>query len=341
MAALMPAPWPRVDPASERLLAIDPRSQRFVDARVRHLPALLGAGDLVVVNDAATLPASLRALGGALELRLLGRLDDDAHWRAVLFGAGDFRTRTEDRPLPPVLQPGDVLDFGALQARVSTVDAEQPRLISVEFGQRGAEFWAGLYRSGRPVQYAHIERPLELWHVQSHFASRPWALEMASAGRPLSFALLVALRQRGVNVAALTHAAGLSSLGAPELDRRLPLLERYAIPEETAELVETTHTAGGRVLAVGTTVVRALESSALRDGRVHAGEGEASLVIGPGFVPRATDGLLTGLHEAGTSHFALLEGFAPRGLLERGLTHAASAGYLQHEFGDSCLILAA
>ncbi len=339
MGKLMAAPWPRAESSDERLLIVDPRSGRLTDSRLRHLPALLGAGDLLVVNDAATLPASLRALDGALELRLLGRLGRDERWQAVLFGEGDFRTRTEERPLPPAVHTGQILDFGALRARISEVDAEQPRVIMVEFEQRGADFWSGLYQSGRPVQYAHVERPLELWHVQSHFASRPWALEMPSAGRPLTFGLLRSLRQRGVSLASLTHAAGLSSLGTAELDRRLPLPERYAIPAETAGLVKATRAAGGRVLAVGTTVVRALESSVQAYGEVRAVESEASLVIGPGFVPRAVDGLLTGLHEAGTSHFALLEAFAPRALLERALLHAADANYLQHEFGDSCLVL--
>ena len=145
---------------------------------------------------------------------------------------------------------------------------------------------------------------------------------------------------QGVRVAALTHAAGISSTGSAELDARLPAPERYYIPDDTVTAVEETKERGARVVAVGTTVTRALESSRLTQGRLTPGEGEATLVIGPGFRPALVDGLLTGMHARGTSHFALLEAFAPRELLERALEHAEGVGYLEHEFGDSCLLLA-
>jgi S-adenosylmethionine:tRNA ribosyltransferase-isomerase len=342
VARLKPASWPRGAPLDERLLLVDAAhaGKPLRDARLRDLPSELGPGDLLVVNDAATLPASFTGEDGELELRLLSRLDNDQGWQAVLFGRGDFHTRTEERPLPRAVQAGERLAFGELHARVTRIDARSPRLIDVEFEERGAAFWRALYGAGRVVQYAHVPESLALWHVQSHFAARPWALEMPSAGRPLTFALLQALAARGVALASLTHAAGLSSLGSAELDALLPLPERYSIPEETARLVAATRAAGGRVIAVGTTVVRALESSAARHGSVLAGEDRAELVIAPGFEPRVTGGLLTGLHERGTSHFALLQAFAPRALLERALDHAAAAGYLQHEFGDSWLVLA-
>jgi S-adenosylmethionine:tRNA ribosyltransferase-isomerase len=162
---------------------------------------------------------------------------------------------------------------------------------------------------------------------------------MPSAGRVLRVPLLRALRKQGVAIATVTHAAGLSSTGDPALDAALPLPELSLIPEAAVAAVETAVKRGGRVVAVGTTVVRALEG-AVREGRLHPGANRTDLRIGPGYRPRVVSGLLTGLHEPGESHFELLQAFAPRVLLESALVHAREAGYLGHEFGDSSLILA-
>ncbi len=126
--------------------------------------------------------------------------------------------------------------------------------------------WRAIYAEGRPVQYAYVDAPLALWHVQSSFASRPWAVEPPSAGRPLTFAVLDRLRRQGVSVAVVTHAAGLSSTGDPALDAILPLDERYDLPEPTLRAIDETRRAQGRVVAVGTTVVRALEGCAAAHG---------------------------------------------------------------------------
>jgi S-adenosylmethionine:tRNA ribosyltransferase-isomerase len=334
---LAAATAPRVR-ASERLLAVDPKLSTVRDLHVRDLPNLLRPGDALVVNDAATLPASLRLTSHDAELRLAAHEPDGA-FRAVLLGAGSWRLPTEARGVAPQMRPGEAFASGELSGRVLAVDPDDPELVTLRFDQTGAAFERALYARGRVVQYAYLARELELWDVQSGFAARPWAFEPPSAGLPLSFELLFALRRSGVELAALSHAAGLSSTGSASLDRRLPLPERYEIPEATRALVERTRARAGRVVAVGTTVVRALESSALEHGSLTAGAGEARLVIGPGFRPRVVDGLLTGMHEPTTSHFALLSAFAPRELLERALTTAARAGYLQHEFGDVCLIL--
>ncbi len=199
--------------------------------------------------------------------------------------------------------------------------------------------WTWLYEHGQPIQYTHLDHPLALAEVQTRYASRPWAAEMPSAGRPLTAGLLLALRRRGVTLATLTHAAGLSALGAPELDALLPLPERDEIPARTVERIATARARGARVIAVGTTVVRALEGATRRGGgRLEAGVGVTELVIGPEFRPRCVDGLLTGVHVPGESHFELLTAFVPRARLDAALTHAEAAGYLNHEFGDTCLI---
>jgi S-adenosylmethionine:tRNA ribosyltransferase-isomerase len=340
------AALPRPSPLDERLLCIDPRAGTLRDAHVRDLPAMLRAGDLLVVNDGATLPASLRGRtddGRPVEARLAGVLEGEDRFRAVLFGAGDYATRTEDRAPPPPLAPGDCLTFGpGLTAVIDRVSAVSPRLVDLAFGARGARLWAALYAHGRPVQYAYVAAPLELWHTQTHYASRPWCAEMPSAGRPLTWDLILDTVRRGVEVAAITHAAGLSSTGDPALDAALPLPERFDIPEETARSITAARARGGRVVAVGTTVVRALEgSAALHGGTIAPGEGVTDLILDGSFGPRVVDGLLTGMHEPTASHFHLLEAFAPPDLLRRAHAHAEAAGYLAHEFGDSALVLAA
>jgi S-adenosylmethionine:tRNA ribosyltransferase-isomerase len=269
---------------------------------------------------------------------------DEGEWPAILFGAGSWREKTEDRPPPPRLGVGETIQIEApgpghgLRAEVVSVSAVSPRLVGLRFDRAGSELWSALYRVGRPVQYSYLRASLPFWHAQTAFAGRPLAAEMPSAGRPLRVSQLRRLRARGIAVAAVTHAAGLSSTGDPVLDAALPLPELSLVPEDAVAAVETARAAGGRVVAVGTTVVRALEG-AWRDGALRAGGSLTDLRVGPAHAPRIASGLLTGLHAPGESHFELLQAFAPRALLEQAVAHAAAEGYSGHEFGDSCLIL--
>jgi S-adenosylmethionine:tRNA ribosyltransferase-isomerase len=339
---MTPATWPRDDALRDRLLHVDRSAGSLRDASIADLPRLLRPGDLLVVNDAATFPASLqgRAPGDApVEARLLAELPDGA-FRAVLFGPGDWRTPTERRAPPPALHEGERLSFGELSAAVERVSPVSPRLVELRFDQPRDRLWPLLYRLGRPVQYSYARAPLEAWHVQVPYASQPWAAEMPSAGRPLRWELLLGLRQRGVAIASVTHASGLSSTGDPALDAALPLPERFVVPAAAADAVERAHEGGGRVVAVGTTVVRALEGAALQHGgRLVGSAGETDLIVGPGYRPAVVDGLLTGVHEKAASHYALLHAFAPAGLLARVHAHSERNEYLTHEFGDSWLLL--
>lgn len=335
---MSPASWPRDEPLNERLLVVDRGRARWDDARVGELARYLRAGDVLVVNDAATLPASLHATvrGSRIEVRLLAQETADARrWTAVLFGEGDWRTRTEDRPAPPRLQKGERLVFGAeLAAQILAVDDASPRLVKIAFDRAGEALWSAIYLLGKPVQYAHIAAPLELWHTQTRYAGRPVAVELPSAGRPLTLDLLRSLERAGIPVATLSHAAGLSSTGDPRIDSLLPLPERYAIPQATVDAIEK----ADRVVAVGTTVVRALEGCVALHGALVAGEGVTDLRIDESFRPRVVDALFTGLHDPTASHFRLLSAFAPASLLEAAYAHATRSGYLNHEFGDSSLI---
>ena len=332
-------------PADARLLALDARGE------LQHLPRhrfveLLRPGDLVIANDAATLPASLRGThlrsGQAIEVRLAGRRSlavDDVHdFSAIVFGEGDHRTRTEDRPAPPALREGDLLALGTLYATVTGL-LGHPRLIGLHFHGTADGIWAGLARHGKPVQYAHMEQPLKLWDVWTSIAGAPVAFEPPSAGFALDWQGLRALRGRGARFATLTHAAGLSSTGDPALDARLPFDEPYFVPAATAAAIAQARAGGGRVVAIGTTVVRALEHAASQHaGRVPPGQGLATPKIGPTTRLQVVDVLLSGTHEPGTSHYELLRAFTDDAALLRADAALEQEQYRTHEFGDSVWI---
>jgi len=335
---------PTQRPRDARLLVVDARGG------LRHAPraalaAFLQPGDVLVANDAATLPASLGGVhagsGEAIEVRLAGRRslapEDVREFTAVVFGAGDHHTRTEDRAPPPALHAGDVLRLGPLRATVLSL-LDHPRLISLRFEGEVDDIWAGIARHGKPIQYAHVSEPLALWDVWTRVAALPVAFEPPSAGFVLDWRLLSSLKARGVVFATLTHAAGISSTGDEVLDRRLPLDEAYHLPVATVRAVEGAQRRGGRVIALGTTVARALEHAASRPGGLRAGEGLADQRLGPQTRLRVVDGIVSGTHEPGTSHFELLRAFTGDDVLHRATAELEREGYLTHEFGDSVLI---
>ena len=341
---MIPADTPRQRPPGARLLVVGSGGELRHAARTE-LGRLLDPGDLLVANDAATIPASLTGIharsGRPVEVRLASRptldRDDVRRFTAVVFGEGDHRLRTEDRPAPPPLQPGDLLLLGPLRARVRSV-VDHPRLVTMSFGGTPAAVWHGIARHGRPIQYRHVPEPLRMWDVWTRIAGLPAAFEPPSAGFLIDWALLGELRRRGVGFATLTHAAGLSSTGDPELDRRLPLDEAYRIPEATVLAIDAARARGSRVIALGTTVTRALEHAATRPGGLKAGDGLATQRLGPGTRRRVVDAIVSGAHEPGESHYDLLHAFADASVLERMSRALDAAGYRSHEYGDSVLV---
>jgi S-adenosylmethionine:tRNA ribosyltransferase-isomerase len=331
-------------PPWAKLLVVDAHGQIHHVLRSR-LVDFLRPGDLVIANDAATLPASLRGehvpSGGAIEVRLAARRSlapDDVHdFSAIVFGAGDYLTRTEDRPPPPALVPGDGLALGPLRATVRRL-LGHPRLVSLRFDGTPDVIWAGLARHGRPIQYAHVPSPLALWDVWTPIAGPPVAFEPPSASFVVNWRALATMQARGIAFATITHAAGISSTGDAELDRRLPFDEPYRIPTATAVAIRRTRAAGGRIIAVGTTVVRALEHAARAAGHVRAGEGLATQRIGAATRLGVVDAILSGTHDPGTSHFELLRAFTDDVTLSRVNHELVARAYRTHEFGDSVLI---
>jgi S-adenosylmethionine:tRNA ribosyltransferase-isomerase len=341
------------------VIAADKPVQRSTESKLLHVDAagrirsvprtslieLLQPGDVVIANDAATLPASLKGVhlhtGKEVEVRLAARAslapDDVLRFHAIVFGPGDHRTRTEDRALPPPLAPGQRLRLGSLTAVIEAL-LGHPRLIALRFENSSAEIWAGLARDARPIQYAHLPQALELWDVWTPIAAQPVAYEPPSAGFALDWQLLAAFAAKGIVLATITHAAGISSTGDPQLDRLLPFDEPYRIPAATEQALRRACREDRRAVAIGTTVVRALEHSAAQFGAVVAGDNVADQRIGAHTQLRVVDAILSGTHEPGTSHYDLLHAFAGERVLRRADRALDAGGFRTHEFGDSVLI---
>jgi S-adenosylmethionine:tRNA ribosyltransferase-isomerase len=288
----------------------------------------LRPGDLLVVNNSATVPAALPARLGdvACELRLSTPLSD-GRWLVEL------RTASLDPLAPPPRRARVDLPAGGSAELVAPYGGSQ-RLSIAEL-RLPSPLDSYLSRHGRPIRYPHTERERPIEDYQTVFALEPGSAEMPSAARPFTAQLVAELAARAVLFAPITLHTGVSSLELGEA----PYPERYRVPPLTAWLVNGVRSQGGRVIAVGTTVVRALETVADADGAVSAGEGYTELVVTPERGLRAVDGLLTGWHEPESSHLQLLEAAAGRELLDRTYRVARGHGYVWHEFGDSHLIL--
>jgi S-adenosylmethionine:tRNA ribosyltransferase-isomerase len=292
----------------------------LVHAAFRDLAAFLEPGDLLVVNTSATLPEALPA--GELELRLSTQVAADRWLVELRTSAGErFHGGRE----------GEVVGLPAGRGAELLARHAGGRLwlARVEIDE------AYLRRHGHPVRYGYVPRAWPLEAYQTVFALEPGSAEMPSAGRPFTAELVTELVARGVLVAPVTLHTGVSS---PERGEP-PYPERYRVPASTARLVNAVHGWSGRVIAVGTTVVRALETATAPDGTVAGRKGWTNLVVTPERGLRAVDGLLTGWHEPESSHLQLLEAVAGGPLLERSYRAAVAHGYLWHEFGDVHLIL--
>jgi S-adenosylmethionine:tRNA ribosyltransferase-isomerase len=320
------APPERCD--AVRMLVAYRDSAELVHARFPELPQFLREGDLVVVNTSATLPASVtgrRANGETVEVHLSTPVPGERHWVVEL--------RRGSAPLR-VYQPETVELPGEARVRLRAPYLAGPRLwiARLELPEPLLDYLAA---HGRPIRYRYVPDEHPLAEYQTIFAAEPGSAEMPSAGRPFTHELVTELAARGVLLAPVTLHTGVSS---PE-SHEPPYPERFHVPAATARLVNAVRGWGGRVVAVGTTVVRALETAAREDGTLERAEGWTQLVITPERGLRAVDGLLTGWHEPGASHLQLLDAVAGRELVADSYRTALEQGYLWHEFGDVHLIL--
>jgi S-adenosylmethionine:tRNA ribosyltransferase-isomerase len=315
-----------------RLLVATRHDGRIEHTRFGELPRILEPGDLVVVNNSATLPAALpatRADGSMLELHLSTPApdrEDDRWWIVEL--------RRGARPFGG-LATGERLTLpGRGSVEIAAPFARGRRLWLAKLEVPGP-LLPYLTMHGRPIRYSYVPRPWPLDAYQNVFALEPGSAEMPSAGRPFSAEVIARLVGSGIVIAPVTLHAGVSSSERGER----PYAERYRVPVETARIVNAVRSWGGRVIAVGTTVVRALETVGRRDGTVAPGSGWTELVVTPERGLRVVDGLVSGWHEPTASHIDLLRAAAGGDLLDRSYRAAIAEGYLWHEFGDAHLVL--
>ena len=302
-------------------------------ATAADLASFLDAGDLVVVNTSATIPAAVDAAtpdGEYVVVHLSTELPTGL-WLVELRRPVDgAATLPHDRDVTGLRLglPGraSVTPWGRMpgSSRLWVAALELPEPV-VEY----------LSHWGRPIRYHYVPATWPIDAYRNAYADEPGSAEMPSAGRPVTADVITSLATRGVAVSPLVLHTGVASLEGHER----PYPERYAVPVATARRVNETHRAGGRVVAIGTTVVRALESVTDADGTTHPGQGWTELVITPESGIRAVDGLLTGWHEPEASHLEMLEAVAGRETLEVAYDEALRHGYHWHEFGDSHLLL--
>lgn len=343
MSAL-PVPHTRFDLPDELNAAEPPEARGTARDQVRLLVATgngithtrfadladhLRPGDLVVVNTSGTLPAAVDAQWSGRPVVV--------HFSTDL-GDGDWvvELRTAPAAAKPVLDAaaGDRLRF-ASGAGLYLRAPYKPGQTRLWRARCDVPVAALLAEHGRPIAYSYVGERWPLAAYQTVFATDPGSAEMPSAARPFSHELVTRLVTSGVLVAPITLHTGVSSLESHEP----PTDERYVVPPVTADLVGWVRARGGRVVAVGTTVVRALESVARPDGTLRAGSGWTELVLGPDRPAYVVDGLITGMHAPDASHLLLLEAVAGPDLVQRAYDAALDHHYLWHEFGDLTLLL--
>jgi S-adenosylmethionine:tRNA ribosyltransferase-isomerase len=306
-----------------RLLVSYVRDDRFVHARFADLPDFLRPGDLLVANDSATLPAALtarRADGRDIALHLSTALDERL-WIV--------------EPRQTEVVTGEILALpggGAATVLAPYAGSRRLWIARLDLTTPVVDY---LRCWGRPITYSYVKGrwPIEMYLTV--YAREPGSAEMPSAGRAFTHEVLGRLSAKAVGFATITLHTGVSSLEGHET----PYPERYVVSAETADAVDRVRAAGGRVVAVGTTAVRALESAATEGGHVLPSRGWTDLVVTPERGTRVVDGLLTGFHEPRASHLAVLEAIAGPRHVATAYRAALAGGYLWHEFGDLHLIL--
>ncbi|BBX98696.1 S-adenosylmethionine:tRNA ribosyltransferase-isomerase [Mycobacterium lacus] len=309
-------------------------------ARFADLGDYVRPGDLLVVNNSATLPAAVdgRRAGQPIAVHF-STARAEKHWVVELRPGGSGVAATG---YLPDVRVGERIDLPGGAAMVVTSSYPEPGidggrlwLARVDLDGREGDVASYLARHGRPIRYSYVPRQWPLAYYQTAFARIPGSAEMPSAARPFSAELVCALVADGIAIAPITLHAGVSSAESGEP----PAPEPFHVPPAAARMVNLTRATGGRVIAVGTTVTRALESAVNADGVVRPAVGWTDLVLGPGRPCRVVDGLITGWHDAGASHLLLLEAVAGPDLVALAYREAVEHGYLWHEFGDSALLL--
>jgi len=323
--ATEPPEWRGIARDAVRMLVTDRATRSHSHKHFCDLPSLLRSGDLLVVNDSATLPAALvchpersRSVGNSIPLHISTKIDERL-WMV--------------EPRGPVTSGEKLtLSGGGTATMLSPIDPWRPRVWYATF-EMGEPMYAYLAKHGAPIRYAYLTRTFPLQTYQTIFARTEGSSEMPSAARPFTERVVAGLCDNGIAIATITLHCGVASFEHPER----PGSERFIVPAETAARVNAARREGRRVVAVGTTVVRALESAASEDG-IIASQGWTDLFINETHQLKSIDALISGFHEATATHLAMLRAFADAPLLDEAYAEAADRSYYYHEFGDIHLI---
>jgi S-adenosylmethionine:tRNA ribosyltransferase-isomerase len=322
-----------------KLLVIKRSNGEIAHSKFQDLRKFLNKEDLLVFNSSRTLPASLlgRELksGKEIEVRLAEHLADDSYLVLLL-----------DKEKKPLHYDGKSIwgiwiDFGGqLSCNVLSRDTQNPILWRARFSKSGSELTSLIYELGKPIRYEHVPHSWNIDYYQNIYADKPGSSEMPSAGRAFTWKMIFDLRNSGIETANILLHTGLSSYMDENFDAKHPVSEEeFSINSDAARKINEARIRGNRIVAIGTTVVRALESASRDDGTVRPSHSYTRLHISEQYKLKSVNGLLTGLHESHSSHLDLLRAFLPNKLMTIAYNQAIEKGYLWHEFGDLNLII--
>ncbi|MCC5803415.1 S-adenosylmethionine:tRNA ribosyltransferase-isomerase [Rossellomorea vietnamensis] len=309
-----------------KLMVLDREYAKCEHTVFKNLPDFLHEGDVLVFNNSRTLPASLKGKQGNRNVLVrLSRKRSRNTWDALILG--------------DVHQAGEPIDFpGGVSGHIKGPGSETP-LVQLEFNKGDSELMDFIFKNGEPIRYEYISEPWPLDYYQNVYGSVPGSVEMASAGRAFTWRLLQALKEKGVGIVFILLHAGLSYYGNDRWPMPNHHPEDYRVSPEAVNEILHAKNRGKRVIAVGTTVVRALETVMTQHGQLQPAEGVTNLYISGDTSLQIVDGLITGLHEPEASHLNLLKAFMSEDKLRHAYQTALAKNYKWHEFGDMNIIL--
>ena len=335
----------RINHTNETNLVALSSTNRLFD-HLKNLHNYFDDNDVIIVNDSAVIPGSFQGYhypsNEQVELRLArhvsDKMNDFRRWEAIVYGFGNWKTPTENRLPPPDIQVGDFFIFEELVAEVISTSLSNNRLLTIQFQEDNNKLLSKIYKYGKLIQYSYLQDDLHLWDHQTIFSSYPVSVEPSSSLFQLNWKLIEILQHKGVEIIPMTHSISISNTGISEIDKNLPLAERYWLSEYSAERLNVARENNKQFIAFGTSMTRALESMASSTNRFQAGTKKVDLVIDKNYSLKITKGLLTGMHMIDSSHINLLQAFLPLDVILTVYHQAIDRKFLWEEHGDSMLI---
>lgn len=311
-----------------------------------NLDKFFGPKDVIVVNDSAVIPGSFQAIhypsNTPIEFRLVRFLGTSKNnfkkWEAIAYGKGNWTTPTENRTNPPIMNTGDLLITQDLLAEITTISGTSRRMLTIKFLEQDSKLLDKIYTYGKLIQYSYLFKELKLWDHQTIFSTYPVSLEPSSSVFQLNWNVIFRLQRKGVKIIPITHAISISNTGIDEIDKMLPLPERYWLSQQSADALNESLEEQKNIIAFGTSATRSLESIMQHHTRFIPGSENVDLVITKDFPLQVTNGILTGMHMIKESHINLLQAFLPLNRIKGEYYKAINKNFLWHEYGDSMLI---